>query len=122
MRSEHGDALCECTLEYSWAPHSALLDEHIDRLCVTSQTTNYNRGVQEQEGLLSPLDDARLNKGPPTNTNTGSRLLSLAASFVLSDAQKAKHGLNPEVTWQRSAGSNVTGVWRFTLWWFLDEH
>lgn len=66
----------------------------IHRLCVTSETINYNGGVHIGElrvSVLFLLDAAGLNKGPPTNTNTGRPGLSPTVSFVfLASLKKLK--------------------------------
>ena len=63
--------------------------------------------------FLFLLYDAGLNKGPPTNTNTGGRVLSLTASFVFTASPKIKH---PKVTWQTIHQARSYRVWRFTLY------
>lgn len=89
----------------------SLCDPWIHRLCVTRKTINYNGGVHSGElcvSVLFLLDDAGLNKRPPTNTNSGSWVCSLTQSFVFL------------ASWKRagseSAGLKVIRVWRFTLW------
>lgn len=78
-----------------------------------SKTINYSAGVQGRElGWSVPflLDDAGLNKGPPTNTNTGSWLLSFTNFFrVFVPAEICKHAPHPKTIWQSPLVENNRG-------------
>lgn len=90
----------------------------IHRLCVTSKTINYNGGVHRGElcvSVLFLLDAAGLNKGPPTNTNTGSRALSVTASFLFSASRKMFQ--NAKIIWQTNQQAKCyRGVEIYTFW------
>lgn len=88
----------------------------IHRLCVTSETINYNGGVHIGElrvSVLFLLDAAGLNKGPPTNTNTGRPGLSPTVSFVFLASCKNS---NSRCRDYLAENPSVPKVWRFTLY------
>lgn len=107
--------------EYRSVPR--LCDPHVFvgqilRPCVMSKTINYSAGVQGRElGWSVPflLDDAGLNKGPPTNTNTGSWLLSFTNFFVFLCQLKYVNTLHIRRLFGRVHWWKTTGMRRFTL-------
>lgn len=123
-----------CERKVHWQQHSdrfhfeyrsvpRLCDPHVFvgqilRPCVMSKTINYSAGVQGRElGWSVPflLDDAGLNKGPPTNTNTGSWLLSFTNFFVFLCQLKYVNTLHIQRLFGRVHWWKTTGVRRFTL-------
>lgn len=100
------------TGRYVCVTHTLLLDEYRD--CVSParpSITMVESTAVNCVSVLFLLDDAGLNKGPPTNTNTGSRLLSATASSAKKKKKSKSKDFRPK----------FTGVWRFTLYGYTQE-